>query len=578
MGQTNVVDGDDLYKIIDETTTSIIDNLCVLCGKKALLDIIVFKEDANDYLNNVFSNDGIRILKRIEYVNPIQTYIANYIRYIAERVEKASSDGTSTAILFSAYLIGNIFDELKKFHDEYKEKTDVVLSLRMIRDNTHVIKDHTISALNSLRHEIKKYIINFDDVSRKDKEKLIYNLAYTTSKGNEFLAKTAVDLFIDIPPVLYKYVSYQRSQGETNEPLSVVDVDHDFSLKVLPSSNTVYNEKLGTELHYEKCNVIVIPYVNDTNANALISWIDERYVHSYDNKPLVVLVKGADDRTNVFLETSLGPRGITYCQAFSHLPTFVNNPLELHILQVVANKNIVNPITYEDFDKSLITDIECRLFNRELHFYGLYVSSSYIHPSYITRENSDYVKICSELEERINDLENYHDKVSVKSDLIEFVRLYISLVCHKLPKLIIGGSSFEHLSNIDVVEDVLGVVSVAMKEGVIIDLVPKVIEVIKQLDTTGNDVIYNIIDDFFSMYFQLTYDELFDSKGNVNKFSVFNKTNDDWSNESFDTSQHLVVQSAKSFDELLARLIETLPKLICVDRVIVKNGVMTKEE
>ena len=57
---------------------------------------------------HVFTRDGIKTLSLIEYLSPIQTYFKNLICYIGDRVDSIAKDGTTTAMLFSAYFLQHI--------------------------------------------------------------------------------------------------------------------------------------------------------------------------------------------------------------------------------------------------------------------------------------------------------------------------------------------------------------------------------------------------------------------------------------------------------------------------------------
>jgi hypothetical protein len=557
----NVVDFEDFSELIIKTLEQVQEDILPLSGKNALLDIVVFKDSATSYLNNVFSNDGIHILKNTEYINPIQTYIVNYIRHIAERVEDAASDGTSTAIFTAASFIKNAFKELKHM----REYSDTVYNTM---SNTVDIKNKIVQGLIDTQAKMKKQALYLNDLSRDDKEKAIYQLALTTSKGNEIMAQCAVDLFMDIPEVLYKYVSYQRSEIETDIDISIEKVEHDFALAVNPSANIEYNAHLSTELHYDLCDVVLIPNVNSVNVKSLLSYLDKNYTG--DNN-VIVVVNGADDHTNVFLEKELGVREIPFCKTVAFLPSFVNNPLELNILQVVSGLNIIDPLAIADFDKSTIKNVKCQLRNRTLYFYNLFENNdSILHPSYLNKDHKDYTKLCSELEKRINNLENKHEVKNVQQDLNEFVRLYSSMVCSRLPKLVIGGSSINHLYNINVVDDVLGVVSVALKEGVIFDTIPKLMNYLPK------DIFPDVLTDLKEFY-KVTSGSFISISDTVDiDPDDFFISPNKWRKVSF--SKLNVVQSFKSIDELFNRIIETIPYLICTDRIIVRDGIMEKEE
>jgi hypothetical protein len=155
--------------------------------------------------------------------------------------------------------------------------------------------------------------------------------------------------------------------------------------------------------------------------------------------------------------------------------------------------------------------------------------------------------------------------------------------------LIIGGSTTEHLSNINVVQDVLGVVSVAMEHGVVVDLIPKLCATIKKAAEGTSDT-YDYFINAVQFFEQLTYG-LSNEKADVVD-SIFNMaakckpdtlrlsalTNNGAVSIDGNADDVKVVQSVKAIDETLKRLIETIPRIIRINSILVENGVMVDKK
>jgi len=595
LGRTNVAEFDDFGKITIDTLNEIIKLIIPLCGVNALHDLVIYKGMANDFMSNVFSNDGIHILKNIEYMSPIQTYIANYIRYIAERVERAAADGTSTAIYLASSLIIETLKDVQDIRDDkYKSSHDQIDIYRRLMEDTLDISDGVVKVLTMMMETIKKFRISLKDADVETKRALIYQLAYTTSKRNETLTKYAVDLFIDLPEILYEYSHYNQSKIETDEDLTVENPDYDMIMSVLPSNNVQFNSKLGTELLYEKCDLLVCPYLLGT-ADILAELLKQRTQQNKDDaaikgrknalkkrrNPLVIIYTGANDNDVVRLELA-SDSSVTLCRLTAYHPMFVNNPLELNILQAVGG---ISPFVQKDineFRTSIITDVKCRLYGKDLYIYNLFShDTTPLHPDYVSGNNPGYDKLRRELEERILSLKNSHNKKDIALELNEFVRLYRNLICSRLPILTIGGSTVDHLANVNVVNDVLGVVSVAMKNGVILDLMPKfeyALGLVEGISTSDWLIRFRkSVNDFCRLTYRL------DDVCNYLKEAGLNTTEmrdyvcryGNWVKfDHKDECKSVVVQSYRAITETLTRLIETVPRIICTDRIIVPDSVM----
>jgi hypothetical protein len=589
IGITNRVSFDDFHKLAIQTLEDIVDNILPLCGPHALNNLVIYQSQADDFGMNVFSNDGIHILKKTEYVNPTQTYIANYIRYIAERVERAASDGTSTAIYLAASLVINLLIEVKKRRerevDPSKELSPFNLYRLMLM--TNIITDDAITFLNQIREEIKAISINLDDVDVEIKRKLIYELALTSSKGDTKLTEFTTDQFMVVPKELYNNITYKRSPVETKEAFAIEIPEHDTSISVVASANTQYNSKLQTELVYDDCDILIVPNMF-TSASTVVEYLN--FIKDTIEKHLVVVYLGGNDNDIVNMERTIDPKMMTLCRYTATAAAFINNPLELYTIMTMADITPRDQINYTDLEESTIRGVKCRLYGNSLYISDLFDhTTDPIHPNYIHKNNKHYNKFCDELAERLVALQDSHLRSRNTDEINEFTRIYRNMVCSRLPYLIIGGSTTEHLSNINVVQDVLGVVSVAMEHGVVVDLIPKLCATIKKAAEGTSDT-YDYFINAVQFFEQLTYG-LSNEKADVVD-SIFNMaakckpdtlrlsalTNNGAVSIDGNADDIKVVQSVKAIDETLKRLIETIPRIIRINSILVENGVMVDKK
>ena len=611
IGKTNVVSFEDFHENSITTLNNIIEMILPMCGPNALTDLVITQQSSGNYMGNIFSNDGIHLLKSISYMSPIQTYIADYIRYIAERVESAAADGTSTAIYIAANLLINLLDEVSRKRKLilFDKEMPSINKTRLIMNDVQTINRMSKYFINTLLFSLENMKIDVKTVDLELKKTIISRLAYTTSKGNKLLTQYAVDLFVNLPEELYEHISYKRADRETDDDFIIDDPEYDALVNVVPSASVQYNSKLNTELIWDDCELLVCPNIYESGL-FVNEYMIRRVAGVYGDstKPLVILYTGANDHDIIGLEKIIDGHNVALCRHTVYTQAFINNPLELNIIQALGNIDPHRQLSIEEVELSIIHDVKCRIYGNELYIYHLFESDSYIHPSYMNNDHPAYNKLKLDIEEEIKRLKKSHGKDIVRSNLNEFVRLYRLLVCSRLPILTIGGSTVNHLANINVVDDVLGVVSVAMRHGVIIDMIPKLHYVIKDMQANGEIVINHYtnswlyqfnksIEDFARLTYNLeNTDNLltsFDSDvidSSLDMISMddvkphypftydlklYSFDSDEWYEYTGKSTSHIrVVQSYKAIHETFTRLLETIPKLISTDKIIVIGGVM----
>ena len=331
--------------------------------------------------------------------------------------------------------------------------------------------------------------------------------------------------------------------------------------------------------------------LDGAQADIVLQFLDT-YKARTDRK-LVILLSGADETGIMRLERSIDKSRIVLCRMSYYHPLFVNNPTEVRVILAMGGKSTDEPRELEDYTLALIQDVKIKLANRSLYVDRLITDNNKLHPSYTDPYiHAPYTKLRLELEAQIKDLKNSHNSKDLRHELDEFSRIYRLMVCSRFPILVIGGSTVEHLALINVVNDVLGVVSIAMKHGVILDLMPKLAiafdELISKDELCRNYFrgVRNTIEYFAELTYQtkvsitdelVKYREQYSDDLNCLFFEM-----DGWQilpdlTKYTDNDTFTVVQSYKAIEETLKRLLETVPKLISVDKILVPNSVMRKE-
>lgn len=563
ISKVNMMPWPRFYEVAITTLSTLEGCIRPLCGAKALHNMIIHHQMTGEFNTNVFSNDGIHILSTIEFMSPIQTYICNYVKYVADRVESSAADGTSTAILLSIWYIRTalvIANTIRRSSDSTNEK----------RNRLHEEFLEFSDSLVEMRTEIAKLRVPLLGNDSIDVGSIIYQLAYTSSKGNDILSKYAVTIYQHLPEELYQLSMYRKEAVETETQFRIEHVQHDASINVLPSARTEYNSSLYTEVDRKGVTMIVLP----ENIGSMTHVIE--YIESLkDTTTHVVLLSYSlsASEENQF-NTVLSPSFFTLCMHTNFRTVLVNNPLELMGVLAIAGNTYRLPVDIDMMPGVTINDVDIQIVGgNTLRLSNLVESSSdHIHPLYRSKESEFYNRLVSDITNKIRMLKESHQQtVGTKSEVAAFLELFRDLVCHSLPTLVIGGSTHDVLSNINVVNDVLGVVSVCMKEGVLIDALPKITCLSEGLHA------YDELSPYLEDYTTDMYNGKLPEGGHEGTTAMSCITQSDsgeyeW--EELNTeSTDCVIQSFRALDETYKRLLEVVPKLIMTEAVMVPNSV-----
>ncbi len=589
LGRTNIVEFEKYHEIAMETLDFIIDKIKPICGPNAMHNLVIYQQMSGSFDSNVFSNDGIHMLRSMDFVNPIQRYIVNYVKYVADKVEAASSDGTSTAIYFTACMMKHALDANVR-HRRNEGMMPAVT--KATYDETKKLEQMFKDILNNL----EQYKITLSEETPEVRQELIYQLALSTSKGQEMLSKYMITLFENLPETLYSLSNYLEEQVETEEPFTIEVKDHDAILSVIPDTTAVYNDNLFTTIDRPDSCVLVLPQYLQKVGILLdfIDWYEDELC--YKDKHLFIVYQGINTSDLIEVQKRIDSTKITIASFVVYSQVLVNNPIELMVLLAMADKeytfNEMEGDTLEKFQGQVIENVHVKIENKELLIYGMFETEEgkYMHPLYVSKTNSFFNSLEKTMADRIDHLKTVHNAGNSRHELKEFMRIYRNMICSKLPLLKIGGNTTTHLANVNVVDDVIGVVSVAMKHGVVFDLLPKLYAAVEQCpdDRVTAKFMEDIVN-FIDLTYTVDYTAVVKmvGMGTISdwKYVFFNDLIKVWvapnkSNlKQKDNGRHniefvTVVQSYKSIEETLKRLIETIPKMASINSIMAQNSVM----
>lgn len=605
---TNILSYIDWIDLCELTLKTIINTIEPLCGPNAINSMVVYNSGKNRF--NIFSNDGIHVTKSIEFASPIQEYIADTLVYIGERVEKASSDGTSTAILCTAYLLLELQKSLKeRVLKKYKNNDNNINFVKSIQTLLNSYSNTLSNILIEIKKDLEDFKIDLDGVNDDVYNELIYNLAYITSKGNDKLSSYITEIYKDrnVPIQKFSHYLYLRDQIESEEELSLFTPEEDVCINVFENKSAAYNYKLNTALKYDKCNVIIIPEIISEDRVEFLKSLNKFL--KFAKSPTIAISLGFDPNVLYKIENEFKDLPFVHCQYVNFNDRFRQNPLELNSILYRGGLNGYDisknePIDFNDITfynvKCIIEDGELRIYDNE-NYYFYTKEDSILAYAY---KNDDpiynkYNELLKEVENQIEIIKKAHVSKDKNNDFKEFSRIYKNMICNKLPIIKIGGKTNDHLSIINMIEDVLGTINSALKDGVIIDGILKILYLLNKKKEVSIfdfrlivEFIYNAFLKFYSLNHQkdLNYLKIIEKMNDkcsnflkycfityyqsLNKCYVPDFANDDYvEGEDKINNYSIVVQSYKTYDELIDRIIEVLPKIIKTLNIVVPGSV-----
>lgn len=250
---SNIIPNRTVKGIMLDTLLNLSDILSEYCGPYAKYCILAPQVHAVG--EPTFTSDGINIIKAIEYANPLQEFVKSMVVYIGKRIDTAGADGTTSSmkvvILALHYLISNIDDsvtinDLKKAYSSFSKKFKKALD-----SYTFTVED----------------LGDYEDMDTHP----VYTQALTSSKGNTELARVIWELFKHTPQNATNFVSFERSQVETDKTYSLRIDTNEYECVANPLTKNILRGADGMSLDEHECKVlvfnnIIMPGTPDWNA------------------------------------------------------------------------------------------------------------------------------------------------------------------------------------------------------------------------------------------------------------------------------------------------------------------------
>jgi hypothetical protein len=593
------------------------------CGPQAGYAMLVENMTAGiEYRPNIFTRDGIGILKSVEFMSPMERYIKDMLTYIGSRVDSAAKDGTTTSMLFAALFLNRVFDKLDELHA-------CGLSFFQMNKAIEALFNKIIESLETYAFSIERTAKSTEideEVKVRTAGLVAFMQALSSSGGNVELAIAMKEIFEKSPSVAWDFISSRSSIKETESAFKVEVCEYDYRIKAITALEGILTKALNSEYEAEDVEIIVL--TTSTQGNEIRSEKLIQYLRNSEDKNIIVIAPAFDGRltgTAYRLNAQREHKIALWQFSPEHKLAGVSYSYELLGLAAVSKIEIpfdMDESTDELLPRHIAKAKKVVWHDTYLEFYGLYErTDNNLHPFYSHPETATgfYNDVRRALEHQLSLYKEGHKAEGNMSSV--FLELLNRIACVHRPTLRLGGQTHEQQANADVVKDVQGAIMSSLNNGFLINgpisifraimdtceyyetlTVPegnahiaKVLEfqniIVNAMAECGEDilsVVYGTGDDYPTMDMYHTPDIYYNSLSKDNQardyweFIERIKTVKDINNLSEEALelgvQYPVLQPKRITIELLKRIKELLMKFVNTNKIVVYGGVVIKEE
>lgn len=587
VGSTNLVDTATYKKLTIECCTTIINLLSNHCGRFSYNSLLIQHDkhaDPTSPFKNVFTKDGISIVKTLNFYNPIQNHIKDMIAYVGDRVDRVSYDGTTTSMLMFAMLLRRYCQIDSITHDHVDRLTSLLDMMGEVIELNKVTIPDLIAEFGITQEEATRFVV--------------YTEAMVSSKGDVELANALAKVITRLPPELYSQFHFFQSEMESKDRFTIIDEDYDFQIEASFISPDLYNSNVGTEYVNDDCNLLVIqdslttghpflPILRETLEEIIHSSEEERNKYTYITEKDIVIVAPEFASALIMDIKSYNTVNKHKIVPIQMVGSASQKDIRLCVVNALASTYSIDTILADRvnwYEHAFIKNAGISFKHRLLDFKNLYAKyeDAIYTPNYLARDTENAFRPFDDLFNEISAfLDKHikkHVKVSTNQELLNlkhYIRIYQKMVCSKMCSLQISGSTHDSLADFSVVQDAFGAICATLERGFIFDGFWAI------YNNTDDPILKKIIDTVFMTMSHKTYNDLMVTKSNKYFYSfidedrnVFTSRLDKKAILNPETTEVLIQPSA-GFLELIRRMKELLPKLLLTTDVIVPNLINT---
>lgn len=202
----NVVKGERLREVQKKVLSDLAEAIIPSMGPAGSNSLVIKGSSEADIVAE-YTKDGNKIIKSVKYQEPIEMAIKSEIENATRHIEKVVGDGTSSVVVMAH----NIFDGLCTADEEGKLPSNPYETIRVFKD-----------VVAKLSEKIRK---KGHECTLED----IYNIAYISTNGNEYIADTLKDIYAQYGMNVFIDVSASTNENTYIKSYDGVTIESGYS-------------------------------------------------------------------------------------------------------------------------------------------------------------------------------------------------------------------------------------------------------------------------------------------------------------------------------------------------------------
>lgn len=472
---TNVVNNEDLQKVVIPTLDLFIKQLERICGPFARNALIIKADETlgtamgSEMDMRMFLRDGRHIIRSTDFVSPIQQYLKSIVLYIGSRVDAICKDGTTTSMLFTCHLIKQLVANQQEFSLSTLLEIEQTFD-RVIRLLTEDIFHQKI--------DVDLLMNTFNCNENEAAGAIAFLQAYTASGCNLEIATAISQFFRRMPKAIWgDRIDHTISRVEKSGYVCKADTcDAEYEMTTIMLTTQYRNTDMRRIIQYESADVLIMPQgIHDASLSTdeLVEYLKKRLEKDENKTPLLICSPGGDHcspKIVAFINERAKTYGVDIPVVAYNVKTKGTTPWIALTVCGKANVPLYQEIT--PLEDSVIKNVSVRIDATTTQFNNLSPKDerldeeSLIHPGMIYPDDYPYHKQAIDIVDgyRVT-LKTSHKLDPEELNELEAAHADLSVVKRMLLRL--GGYYHDQLALQPVIEDASGSAMAAVRDGLI---------------------------------------------------------------------------------------------------------------
>lgn len=445
----NVLKGNQLNETIDRILNDLLTTLEQYCGPNRGMAAL-FSTTVDGRKVAKFTKDGVNIIKNIQYANPVDQHIHTLFEYVGKGLENKAGDGTTSAMMLTAY---------------------VVREMRRLSKEQSYVYQELVTAFNQFYEQMVDALSKIAILPKDGDTELINAIAYhqamTSSHGNVKLSKLVAELLSGLPKRAWECLIYHEEMVETDTTYKLLVDDSSYSFMSNVMDGRMYNSETGNRIEHERCTLLVAPHELTTESACLHDLTTRIEKHKKEDDPLlIILAQPSGMAYNTIHQLYAKKRGEGCEQTVMFVKDLISsNVNDLTAIYAICGVNSTLGESTEMLEKG---GIRYQYRNGRSYLYGLVeYGPDKIHPDAYNTSTpvGSLLRNCKAY------LEMYENDQTDRnaSYIVKRIRaIQNSVEFSGIGTVVIGGPLYEQQAARDVLEDVLSACRESVTRGVLL--------------------------------------------------------------------------------------------------------------